>query len=179
VCLADAAHGPGGRSWFTPTILASSTCWTRGYQQFRNAWVSKLFGYQFFIEFKPGRQNVAADALSHRHEDDAAVHALSVPNFALIGEFRVEAATLPEVIAKHVKIDAGTVGLEWPLVDDLVVRCGRLFLPASVSAWPLVLEHAHGMGHEGMQKTLQRLCASFTPGDNRLVRDLIRGCVVC
>jgi hypothetical protein len=46
--------------------------------------------------------------------------------------------------------------------------------------WPLVLEHAHDMGHEGMQKTLHRLSATFfTSGDNFLVRDFIRTCAVC
>jgi hypothetical protein len=46
--------------------------------------------------------------------------------------------------------------------------------------WSQVLEQAHGMGHEGIQKALNRLRASFfTPGDNKLVRDIIRGCSVC
>jgi hypothetical protein len=44
----------------------------------------------------------------------------------------------------------------------------------------MVLEHAHGMGHEGVQKTLHRLHASFfTPSDNRLVRDFIHSCALC
>jgi hypothetical protein len=90
----------------------------------QHAWVSKLFGYQFSVEFKPGCQNVAADALSRRQEDDTTVHALSIPDFALIDEFRVEAATLPEVIAKRAEIDAGTTGPEWAVVDGLVVRSG-------------------------------------------------------
>jgi hypothetical protein len=30
----------------------------------QHAWVSKLFGYQFSIKFKPGRQNVAACSVS-------------------------------------------------------------------------------------------------------------------
>jgi hypothetical protein len=55
-----------------------------------------------------------------------------------------------------------------------------LWSDAAASVWPMVLEHAHGMGHEGVQKTLHRLCASFiTQGDNRLVRDFIRSCAVC
>jgi hypothetical protein len=146
----------------------------------QHAWVNKLFSYQFSIKFKLGCQNVAADALSHRHEEDTVVHALSLPNFALLDEFYVEAATLPEMIAKCAELTADTAGPEWALVDNLVIRCGHLFLPASASIWPLVLEHAHGMGHEGMQKTLQRLCSSFfMPGDNRMVRDFIRGCTVC
>jgi hypothetical protein len=141
--------------------------------------VSKLFGYQFSVEFKPEHQNVAADALSRRHEDDVTVHSLSIPNFALLDEFRVEAAALPEVIAKRAELTAGTAGPDWALVDDLVVRRSSLFLPASASVRPTVLEHTHGMGHEGVQKTLHRLRASFTPGDNRLVHDFIRSCAVC
>jgi transposase InsO family protein len=35
------------------------------------------------------------------------------------------------------------------------------------------------MGHEGVQKTLQRMCTSFTPGNNKLIRDHIKGCSVC
>lgn len=34
----------------------------------QHTWVSKLFGYDFSVEFKPGRQNAAADALSRRDE---------------------------------------------------------------------------------------------------------------
>jgi hypothetical protein len=49
------------------------------------------------------------------------VHALSIPNFALIDEFFVEAATLPEVIAKCAELATGMGGPEWALVDDLVV----------------------------------------------------------
>jgi hypothetical protein len=145
----------------------------------QHTWVSKLFGYQLSVEFNPGRQNVAADALSRRHEDDVTVHSLSIHNFALLDEFRVEAAALPEVIAKRAELTAGTASPDWALVDDLVVRRDRLFLPTSASVWPMVLEHAHGMGHEGVQKTLHRLRASFTPGDNRLVRDFNHSCMVC
>jgi hypothetical protein len=122
---------------------------------------------------------MAADAPSRRHEDDVAVHTLSIPNFALLDEFRVEAAALPEMIAKHAELAAGTTGPDWALVDDLVVWRRRLFLPTSASVWPMVLEHAHGMGHEGVQKRLHRLHASFTSDDNRLVRDFIRSCAVC
>ena len=48
----------------------------------QHTWVSKLFGYDFTIEFWPGRQNAAADALSRRDEV-----ALSSPDFALFDEF--------------------------------------------------------------------------------------------
>jgi hypothetical protein len=53
-------------------------------------------------------------------------------------------------------------------------------MPASSKLWPAILEQAHGMGHEGIQKTLQRLRTSFfIPHDTKLVREYIHGCAVC
>jgi hypothetical protein len=51
-------------------------------------WVSKLFGYQFSVEFKPGRQNVVADALSRHDEDTTSVCTLSLPEFELYDQLR-------------------------------------------------------------------------------------------
>jgi hypothetical protein len=121
--------------------------------------VSKFFGYQFSVEFKLGRQNVMTDALSHQHEEDTTVHALFIPNFALLDEFCVEAATLPEVIAKCIELTTGTTGPEWALVDDLVVWCDRLFLPPSASMWPLVLEDALAWA----MRACRRLCNDYAP----------------
>jgi hypothetical protein len=47
----------------------------------QHTWVSKLFGYSFRVEYKSGRLNAVADALSHRDEDEfqALVHAISRP----------------------------------------------------------------------------------------------------
>ena len=62
----------------------------------QHTWVSKLFGYTFSVIYRPGRQNVAADALSHRDKDSdsAQALALSTPEFALFDDFRKEADTL-------------------------------------------------------------------------------------
>jgi hypothetical protein len=77
-------------------------------------------------------------------------------------------------------IEAGTGGPGWSMMDGMVVHDDRLFMPASAAAWPQILAHVHGTGHEGVQKTLQRLRTSFsTPEDNRLVREYIKGCLVC
>jgi hypothetical protein len=114
------------------------------------------------VEFKPGRQNTAADALSHRDEEGPMVHSLSIPTFDFFDQFRVEAENLPEVVTKRQMIEAGTGESGWSLVDGMVVHGGHLFMPSSASAWPQILAHAHGIGHEGVQKTLQRLRTSFS-----------------
>jgi hypothetical protein len=139
-------------------------------------WVSKLFGYQFSVEFKPGRLNVAADALSHHDEDLVMVHALSILEFDLYDQFCQEVASIPEVAAECGDIEASTAGAKWMVVDDIVLHKGRIFMPSSSATWPLVLEQAHRMGHKGMQKTLNRLRASFyTPHTTKLVQEFIRG----
>jgi hypothetical protein len=74
---------------------------------------------------------------------------------------------------------AGRATKEWRIIDDMVVYAGRLFLPPSSLFWARALEHAHGMGHEGVQKTLSCLHAFFTPRDMTLVCEYIRGCSVC
>ena len=43
----------------------------------QHQWVSKLFGYDFAVEFQPGRLNVVANALSQRDEAADHLHALS------------------------------------------------------------------------------------------------------
>jgi hypothetical protein len=112
----------------------------------RHVWGSKLFDYQFTVEFKPDHQNSVADALSRRHEEDNTIHAMSIHNFNLLDEFHVEAEHLQDVIAKRAEITVDMAEPEWAIVDSLVVCWGRLFLPATTSAWPQVLEHAHGNG---------------------------------
>ena len=121
----------------------------------QHTWVSKLFGYDFKVEYKPGRQNAAADALSRRDEDTAALTtcALSRPDFDLFHEFRAEAETLPDIIAKRQEIDQGLAGANWTSVDGFVLHRGRIFVPDTSALWPQILATAHGAGHEGVQKT--------------------------
>jgi hypothetical protein len=73
-------------------------------------WVSKLFGYEFSVEFKPGRQNVAVDALSRRDEETPTVCALSLSAFELYNQLCQEVTTLLALITKRGQIVAGTAG---------------------------------------------------------------------
>jgi hypothetical protein len=48
--------------------------------------------------------------LSHRDEDPITVHALSLPEFELMDQFRQESLSLLEIIAKRAEIEAGRAG---------------------------------------------------------------------
>jgi hypothetical protein len=39
--------------------------------------VTKLFGYDYEIIYKKGKDNVVADALSHKYEDEGSIFSLS------------------------------------------------------------------------------------------------------
>jgi hypothetical protein len=93
--------------------------------------VSKLFGYQFTVEFKPGHQNAAVDALSRRDEEQVSVHALSLPTFDIVDQFCQESMILQEIITMKAQIETGTTGKAWAVVEGIVVHDGRIFMPAS------------------------------------------------
>jgi hypothetical protein len=46
----------------------------------QHQWTSKLLGFDFVVEYKPGALNIVADALSRRDEQSGEVMALSAPN---------------------------------------------------------------------------------------------------
>lgn len=146
----------------------------------QHMWVSKLFGYDFTIEFNPGKTYSVADMLSRRDEPALAARAMLSPTFHIFDEFRRDAAMLPDVVVAKEKIQQGQASPAWSIVDDLVLHIGRVFVPSSSALCPQILATAHGPGHEGVQKTLHRVQASFfNPQAARLVRDYIKGCTVC
>jgi hypothetical protein len=115
-------------------------------------WVSKLFGFQFYVEFKPDRLNATADALSRRDEELLSVHALSSPDFEFYEQFYREVASLPKIAATREEIRADHTTKEWRVIDDMVVYADRLLLPVTSLFWTQAQEHTHGMGHEGSRK---------------------------
>lgn len=99
----------------------------------QHTWVSKLFGYTFQVEFRLGKQNAVADALSRRDEDipTAQVLALSSPAFTIFDDLKDESTSLEDLVIKRHEIEEGTAGVSWTVTDGLVLHCGRVFVPDS------------------------------------------------
>lgn len=146
----------------------------------QHTWLSKLFGYDFSVEFHPGRQNVAADALSRRDEEMMAVRALSSPDFAIFDGLRQEVSSIREFVVLRDKVLASTADPGWTVVDGLLLYKGRIVVADSSLLWADLLADAYGIGHEGVQKTLHHFWANFfNSGAHKKVRDYVRGCVIC
>ena len=145
----------------------------------QHQWVSKLFGYDFAVEYRPGTLNVVADALSRREEEAVQLNILTGPSFCLFEDLRQELQSNAELRALRDSIVA-TRGAPWQVVNGLIMRGNKVFIPTGSAALPVVLELAHTAGHEGTQKTLHRLRQDFViDHDRRLVRDFVNSCLTC
>lgn len=142
--------------------------------------MSKLFGYDLSVEYRLGKLNVYADALSRRDEEAPAVCALSGPEFQLFDTLRAELLQDPQAMELRAKLQADTAAKGWMEVDGLLLYKGKVFVPDASPLWPQLLADAHEGGHEGAQKTLHRWRASFySPHAVRRVREFVRGCSTC
>jgi hypothetical protein len=143
--------------------------------------ISKLFGFDFTVEYRLGRLNTVADALSRRDTEDVADDVATAgtvmcirsgPSFAFINDIRRATSTAADAQVLRGRLDAGELGAPWRLDDGLLLHGRRLFVIDHGDLRHQVLSLAHSAGHEGLQKTLHRLHADFyIPGDGALVRD--------
>lgn len=56
-----------------------------------------MFGFDFRVEYRPGRLNTVADALSRRDSEELAMHAISTPTFNFYDALRREIETTLEL----------------------------------------------------------------------------------
>jgi hypothetical protein len=146
----------------------------------RHRWISKLMEFDFVVEYKPGKSNIVADALSRRDADEAEAHAFSTPSFDFWNELRAQLRDHPDYQSTLADVEAGRKGSDWPVTDDFVTKARRVFIPASTSVVPHLLERAHTAGHEGVQRTLHRLRNDFhILGAKALVQEFVRDYAVC
>ena len=153
--------------------------------------MSKLFGYDFRIEYRPGKTNVVADALS-RHDgntpllvglydtDATSLAALSAPTFWLFDDLHQELDTDATLRARCNAVAADAHGASWTIHEGLILHDGRVFVPAAFPLLDDVLQLAHTGAHKGIQKTLRRLRTEFyVEHDRRVVGDFVRSCSTC
>jgi hypothetical protein len=143
----------------------------------QQAWLHKFIGYDFTIEYKPGKDNVAADALSR-----VCVMALSTPEVKLLDELKK--GTEKDNSLQNILNNIST-GQEQKFVhkDGLVYYKSRIVVPDDTHLKTKILLEFHSSpigGHAGIARTLARISAQFFwPQMKQEIKDFVQQCLIC
>lgn len=142
-------------------------------------WIPKLLGYDFKIEYKPGKDNVVADALSK-----CFILQLSSSQCSLIDQIRESQLQDPDckaIIIQIQSIGANTKDFYWK--NNLLWKHGKLFIPDDQQLKHILLVEFHSTpmgGHSGTLRTYSRLAHQFFwKGMRKDVGEFMKACMVC
>ncbi|XP_054759514.2 uncharacterized protein K02A2.6-like [Lytechinus pictus] len=174
-----------------------------GRQSMRIArWATRLLRFNYTVEYIPGLQNHAADALSRLpqptpsvfEDDDHEVVIQSIFAEVTISKAELQQATASDSILQRVieKILHGwskesskdsslkayyMIRDELTIIDDCVFRGNRVVIPKSLQA--ILITNAHS-AHQGIVRTKQRLRDIYWWSCmDRMVEDAIHNCSLC
>jgi hypothetical protein len=125
--------------------------------QEQQKWVTKLFGYDYEIIYKKDKDNVVADALSWKYEDEGSLFSLSfiVPDWLqAVRQEWLQDPKSSHLIQQLQNKAAASLGYSW-LQDELRYK-GRLYLSKQSMLKSMVLSELHATpiaGHSGFTKT--------------------------
>lgn len=146
-------------------------------------WLLKLMGYNFEIQYRPGAENKAADALS-RVPENMTVKALTLPfvqDWDEINALVEEDPFLANI--KKVIVQDPTAYPKFTLVGNSLLYKNRRAIPADSPIIPLLLKEFHTTaigGHGGVRRTYQRIYPEFYwKGLKKSIQDFVRSCEVC
>jgi hypothetical protein len=110
------------------------------------------------VQYKPDASNTVADALLRRDAGEEGRSAMiSASVFTVFDELRAETVAKALLQLMKEEVLAGRKGDKWQFVDGLVTVRGKVYVAVDSPSLPAILTAAHGMGHEGIEKTLHRL----------------------
>ncbi|MCH90884.1 hypothetical protein A2U01_0011807, partial [Trifolium medium] len=145
----------------------------------QQAWLHKFVGFDFKIEYKPGKENIAADALSR-----VMMLSWSEPQSQLLHDLRDALGkdnTLQEVI-KACK-QPGQVKEHYTIREGLLLWKDRLVVPMGQGLEAKILEEFHKApigGHAGIVRTLARIKSQFYwPTMREDIHKYVLQCSIC
>ncbi|KAD3068155.1 hypothetical protein E3N88_36035 [Mikania micrantha] len=147
-------------------------------------WVAKLLGYNFDIQYKPGRENRVADALSRRADSGELLLSISSPVW-LQGAQLIEEAQLDKEI-QHLKQQCQLSPSKHPgytLKQGVLHYQNWLVISRQSVFIPLLIKEFHmspSGGHSGFYRTYRRLAAYlYWPGMTTTIKRFVRQRDVC
>jgi hypothetical protein len=150
-------------------------------------WISKLMGYDFSIEYKQGKDNRVADALSRQFEassNSAELSLISFPTPSWVAELKASYATDPE--SQSLLLALQQILLVPPgfsLQQGLLLKKVRIWVVRNSPFQIQLLEFIHSnpiAGHSGFHKCLHHARTDFFwKGMCSDIKKFIQECSVC
>ena len=144
----------------------------------QQAWLHKFLGYDFKIEYKPGRDNQAADALSKMF-----LLAWSEPHSLFLEELRSKLTANPHLKQLMEDYRSSNEASHYAVRQGLLYWKDRLVIPVEEEMVQRILQEYHSSpigGHAGITRTLARLKAQFYwPKMQEHVKEYVQNCVIC
>ncbi|XP_068667710.1 uncharacterized protein [Aristolochia californica] len=113
-------------------------------------WISKLMGFDFSVEYRAGKLNKVADALSRRFEHQQLIYAISQSCILILDKVRDAHATLPALQELHRKISNGEMDSKWSIQDSLICNKQRIYLLTKSELIRAILLAYYDSTHEGL-----------------------------
>jgi hypothetical protein len=150
----------------------------------KQKWVTKLFGYDYDIIYKKGKDNVFAYALSRKYEYEGSLFSLSFIILDWLQAIHQEWLQDPkssQLIQQLQSNAPASLGYSW-LHEELQYKV-RLYLSKQSKIKSTVLFELHAtptIGHSGFAKTYDRVKRSFFwDGMKQDIHNFVAECDVC
>ncbi|KAJ9536303.1 hypothetical protein OSB04_un000512 [Centaurea solstitialis] len=145
-------------------------------------WLSKLLGYNFDIEYRPGRENNVADALSRKTITELA--AIETGCNIDWGKLWQEIDNDTELADLRHRVSTGEhVPAGYSMDNNRLLFKGRLVLNRNSTWVPKLFHEFHGStlgGHSGVQKTYRRMARElFWIGMKGDISKMVSQCDIC
>ena len=153
-------------------------------------WITKLLGYAFIVEYKKGKENVVADALSRQvngggaSSQEGILCMISFPTPNWLAQLKASYVNDHSIMSILVAFQAGTEGPKgFNMQNGLLLYKGRMYLGTCDSLETTILQQVHDGplgGHSGFLKTLHRVQRDFyQPRLRADVRKYVKECDTC
>jgi hypothetical protein len=152
--------------------------------QEKQKWVTNIFGYDYEIIYKKGKDNVMVDALSRKYEDEGSLFSLSFIVRDWLQAVCQEWLQDPKILHLIQQLQTKALappGYSW-LQDELRYK-GHLYLSKQSKIKSTVLSELHAtpiVGHSGFTKTYDRVKRYFFwDGMKQDIHKFVTECEVC
>jgi hypothetical protein len=146
--------------------------------------VTKLFGYDYEIIYKKGKDNVVVDALSKKYEDEVSLFSLSFIVRDWLQVVRKEWLHDPKMSHMIQQLQANyLVSSRYSWNNGELRYNGHLYLSKQTKLKSTILSELHATptaGHSGFTKTYDRVKHSFFwDGMKQDIHKFVEECDVC